>query len=299
MDEFDLHKIYDKPAREEVRLKTVSDEVFQPDVILESSSPKHAPIFLEVYHKHKSSPKKLESGQHIIEIRVKDWSEVIDLDNVEIKESERIKFHNFKDRYLPSKEFKEKGEQVAKEFGMKNPDKVLPGCFRSRRGQRGYQDLWRIVVYNDVIVVALNEFKCIFQDVLLGGVVGELLLKPSCGHSGCDEIDAVSFGVDEARRDVLALDLVSGNKDVREGTLAGRGVVTEDAGVVRLVIIIQTQHAKPFRRQCVAHLEACLGFSHATFVTADHDCFCHNTFFWVEHPRRIWQKATTRPSCGK
>lgn len=147
MDEFDLHRTYDRPAREEVRLKTASDEIFQPDVVLESSSPKHAPIFLEVYHKHKSSPKKLESGQHIIEIRVKDWSELIDLETVEIEQSERIKFHNFKDWLLPSKEFRKKGEQLAKEFGMKNPDKVLPGCFRSREGRRGYQDWWRIVLF--------------------------------------------------------------------------------------------------------------------------------------------------------
>lgn len=147
MDEFDLHKTYDKPAREEVRLTTVSDEVFQPDVILESSSEKHAPIFLEVYHKHKSNPKKLESGHHIIEIRVKDWSELVDLDTVEIKQSERIHFYNFKDRSVVPGEFKTRGELLAKEFGMSNPDPTLPGCFRSRKGQREYQDWWRVVLY--------------------------------------------------------------------------------------------------------------------------------------------------------
>lgn len=147
MDEFELHKTYDKPAREEVRLKTVSDEVFQPDVILESSSPKHAPIFLEVYHKHKSSPKKLESGQHIIEIRVKDWSELIDLETIEIVQSERIRFYGFKDRFLLPERFKLRGEKIAKEFGMNDPDSFIPGCFRSREGQRGYQDWWRVVLF--------------------------------------------------------------------------------------------------------------------------------------------------------
>lgn len=72
-----------------------------------------------------------------------------------------------------------------------------------------------------------------------GRIVGEFLFESSSCHPGCDEIDAVSSGVDDARRDVLGLDMVPGNKNVRECTFAGRGVVTKDAGIVRLMVIIQ------------------------------------------------------------
>lgn len=147
MDEFDLHKSYDRPAREEIRMKNASDSVFQPDVILQSSSLKHNPIYLEVYHKHRISPKKRNSGQYIIEIRVKDWSELLDLDSVEIKQSDRIAFYNFKDRLLTPESFLERAEQLVKEYNFTNPDSVLPGCFRSREGQREFQDWWRIVLY--------------------------------------------------------------------------------------------------------------------------------------------------------
>ena len=54
-------------------------------------------------------------------------------------------------------------------------------------------------VDNDVIVVILDECKSIFQDILLGGVAGEFLLKSSQGESGCDEIDTIPFRVKNPR----------------------------------------------------------------------------------------------------
>ena len=147
MKEYDLHKTYDLPAREEIRLTYISGDQFQPDVFLTSSSIKHSPIYLEVYHKHKSSPKKLESGQHIIEIRVRDWSELEDLDTLELKQSDRVAFFNFKDIKVKPEAFRKRAEEFAKGADLTNLDYALPVCLRSREGQRELQDWWRIVLY--------------------------------------------------------------------------------------------------------------------------------------------------------
>lgn len=147
MKGFDLHKTYDLLAREEIRLNNVSGDQFQPDVILQSSSIKHKPIFIEVYHKHRISPKKQESGQYIIEIRVKDWSELEDLDTLELKQSDRVAFFNFKDIKAKPEAFRKRAEEFAKGADLANLDYALPVCLRSREGQRNFQDLWRIVLY--------------------------------------------------------------------------------------------------------------------------------------------------------
>ena len=147
MKGYDLHKTYDLPAREEIRLKYVSGDQFQPDVILQSSLIKHSPIYLEVYHKHRISPKKRESGQHIIEIRVRDWSELEDLDMLELKQSDRVAFFNFKDIKVRPEAFRKRAEEFAKGADLTNLDYALPVCLRSRKGQREFQDWWRIVLY--------------------------------------------------------------------------------------------------------------------------------------------------------
>ena len=160
MDVFNLHETYDLLAREEIRIQGLPEGDFQPDVILQSSSLKHNPIFLEVYHKHRVSPKKRESGQHIIEIRVKDWSELADLDIVDIIQSDRIAFYNFNERKLQPIRFKEKAEQLGREYQMENIDRMLPGCFRSREGQREFQDYGRIVLFHS----GKTFFSGIYED---------------------------------------------------------------------------------------------------------------------------------------
>lgn len=147
MKGYDLHKSYDQPAREEIRLKFVSGDQFQPDVVLTSSSFKHRPIYLEVYHKHKCSLKKLESGQHIIEIRVRDWLELEDLDTMELKQSDRVAFFNFKDIKVRPETFRKRAEEFAKGVDLTNLDYALPVCLRSREGKRESQDWWRLVLY--------------------------------------------------------------------------------------------------------------------------------------------------------
>ncbi len=145
-DEYDLHDNYDLPAREEVWLKNDPQEAFRPDVVLESSLSKHKPIYLEVFHKHKCSDKKLQSGNHLIEIRVKDFNELVSLQTLELSQSERVNFRNFKDMKKGPSWFKMNAEKRARENGLK-PDIVLPVCSRSKEGQRPFQDLWRVILY--------------------------------------------------------------------------------------------------------------------------------------------------------
>lgn len=147
LKEYDLHSEYDLPAEEEIRLKCISGETFQPDVILRSSSIKHKPIYLEVYHKHKSSPEKIKSGQHIIEIRVMDLLDLTMLDTIEIKQSETIRFYNFKERRIAPISFRKKAEGLTVETGSPDLDCFLPVCLKSRNGKRPYLDHQRIVLY--------------------------------------------------------------------------------------------------------------------------------------------------------
>lgn len=146
MRDFDLHKEYDLPAREEVRLKYNSAIEFQPDVVLQSSSPNHQPIYLEVWYKHKCGPEKIQSNNHIIEIRVRDLSNLNDLDTFEIKESEQIFFYNFKALKVNPEAFRKRAEDEMR-MGLAKIDYALPVCLRSRDGQREFQNLQRIILY--------------------------------------------------------------------------------------------------------------------------------------------------------
>ena len=145
-EEFDLHDTYDLPAREEIWLKDSTQSIFRPDVVLESSSSKHNPIFLEVYHKHKCSDNKKQSGHHIIEISVNDFSDLVSLQDLELEPSERITFHNFKDIEKEPMWFREIAKIRAKENDLKL-DEMLPLCFSSKDRQRPYLDLWRYILY--------------------------------------------------------------------------------------------------------------------------------------------------------
>ena len=147
LNEYDLHPVYDLPAVEEVRLKCTSGETFQPDVILRSSSIHHNPIYLEVYHKHKSSPEKTKSGQHIIEIHVVDLLDLAKLDTIEIKESETICFYNFKERRITPDYIRKKVGETASGADSNNLDYYLPVCLKSRNGKRPYLDYQRLVLY--------------------------------------------------------------------------------------------------------------------------------------------------------
>ncbi len=160
MDEFDLHQFYDLPAIEEVRIKDSSGEVFQPDVIIRSSNGNRAPIYLEVYHKHRISSQKQESGNCIIEIRVNDWYELLNLDQLCLEESERISFYNFKERRMKREEFRRMSDEIALLNEDIDIDSLLPLCYRSKNSKREFLPNIRLIMYQSG-----KRFSCgIFED---------------------------------------------------------------------------------------------------------------------------------------
>lgn len=69
---------------------------FRPDLMLVDNTGKHDPIFIEIWHKHKSDDIKLKSENKIIEIRLKKVDELQPLVENPITESDTVKFYNFK-----------------------------------------------------------------------------------------------------------------------------------------------------------------------------------------------------------
>ena len=69
---------------------------FIPDLCLLDDTGQHAPIFIEIWSKHKNSEKKAESGHMIIEIRLKTIEELEELPTHPITESESVTFSHFK-----------------------------------------------------------------------------------------------------------------------------------------------------------------------------------------------------------
>ena len=74
--------------------KKVGD--FIPDLVLENKDKGYEPVFIEIWSKHKSSEKKMQSGYRIIEIRLKSVSDLDKLRSGSIVESDAVTFSNFK-----------------------------------------------------------------------------------------------------------------------------------------------------------------------------------------------------------
>lgn len=69
---------------------------FIPDLLLvPKDETKNDPIFIEIWHKHKTSEKKMNSGNKIIEIRIETPEELEQLPKGPITESDKITFTNF------------------------------------------------------------------------------------------------------------------------------------------------------------------------------------------------------------
>ena len=90
----DLHDHYDLPAVVE---KTSIDGDFRADVLLKSSNIKRKDIFIEVYYTHQSSIRKIQSENRIIEIRIRDISDLEKLKSFDcLRSGPDVVFHNFK-----------------------------------------------------------------------------------------------------------------------------------------------------------------------------------------------------------
>lgn len=87
---YDLKKHYQKCLVE------TKYDGFVPDLMLVDETGKREPIFIEIWHKHKSEDTKLNSKYRIIEIRLKKVDELEELTKGPIEESDMVHFFNFK-----------------------------------------------------------------------------------------------------------------------------------------------------------------------------------------------------------
>lgn len=144
--EFDLKVHYDLPAQAEVNYND-ENGVFRPDVILTSSNPNRKPIFIEVYHKHKSSENKVDSGNFIIEIRIKTFEDLKLLEAGVLQESDVVHFLNFKNINVSPDEIVREIVEVGQENGLRFSERILPYCRKSIKGRRQESNIRRLTLY--------------------------------------------------------------------------------------------------------------------------------------------------------
>lgn len=140
---------YDLPAEVEVDILEPDGEThFTPDAMLRSSNPKRADIFIEVYYKHKVTKDKIASGHQIIEIRVRELTDLKALEETEcFKESKDIIFYNFKPRKATPEQIEAAIRQCAEENDLRNCERALPPCKQSRETKRQQSHLRRLTLY--------------------------------------------------------------------------------------------------------------------------------------------------------
>lgn len=143
---YDLKIQYDLPAKEEVNYSDVNG-TFRPDIILTSSNHKRKPIFIEIYHKHKSSESKVDSGNLIIEIKVKTLEDLKQLETGVLEESDTTRFLNFKNINLSPDDIEKEIIEVGQENGLRFSERVLPYCRKSIKGKREESIFVRLILY--------------------------------------------------------------------------------------------------------------------------------------------------------
>lgn len=146
--EFDLHKHYDLPAEEEIQvIEQQGKQYFVADVLLRSSNPSRKNILIEVYHTHKSSKGKIDSGHRIIEIRIRD---LFDLENLKTREfndkDEDCVFFNFKNLISPQK-ILEYNKRYVRECDAELPPDDYPECLQPEEVRRKYSPIRRFILY--------------------------------------------------------------------------------------------------------------------------------------------------------
>lgn len=127
--DYDLKEFYDYPAEMEVDIIEPDGEThFRPDILLRSSNSKRKEIFIEVYHKHKSTISKKKSGHRIIEIRIRSFGDLEKLNSLNcLDEGENVRFYNFVRPVTPEQIAQER-VNYARECGFEFPIDSLPPC---------------------------------------------------------------------------------------------------------------------------------------------------------------------------
>lgn len=145
--EYSLKHHYDLPAVMEESYISEAGE-FTPDLMLRSSNIARKPIFIEIFYKHKSSDKKLASGNYIIEFEIKSFTDLQNLERVEVfEESEYIKFYNFKTLMMSSDIIEQEIRRECFDNEAQISEYDLPFCKQSNKVQRTNLALRRLVIY--------------------------------------------------------------------------------------------------------------------------------------------------------
>lgn len=144
--EYDLKDQYDLPAKAEVNFVD-ENGTFRPDIILTSSKSNRKPIFIEVYHKHKSSESKVDSGNYIIEIKVKTLEDLRSLETGILQEGDAISFLNFKNINVSPTDIEKEIIDISKENGLRYSERVLPYCRKSIKARREESNIRRLTLY--------------------------------------------------------------------------------------------------------------------------------------------------------
>ena len=144
--EYDLKTIYDLPAKAEMNYSD-GNGTFRPDIILTRSNLNRKPIFIEVYHKHKSSESKVDSGNFIIEIKVKTLEDLTHLETGVLQESDAISFLNFKYINVSPDEIAEEIIEISQANGFRFSEHILPYCRKSIKAKREESNIRRLTLY--------------------------------------------------------------------------------------------------------------------------------------------------------
>lgn len=144
--EYNLKAQYDLPAKEE---ENYCDEngKFRPDIILTSSNSSRKPIFIEVFHKHKSTETKVDSGNYIIEIKVKTLEDLRALETGILQESDGICFLNFKHINVSPTDIENEIIEISQENGFRYSERILPYCRKSIKAKREESNIRRLTLY--------------------------------------------------------------------------------------------------------------------------------------------------------
>lgn len=144
--EYDLKDQYDLPAKAEVNFVD-ENGTFRPDIILTSSNSIRKPIFIEVYHTHKSSESKVDSRNLIIEVKIKSFEDLKLLETGVLQESDSIRFLNFKSIFVSPDDIVKDIVEISKDNGLRFSERLLPYCRKSIKALREESNIRRLTLY--------------------------------------------------------------------------------------------------------------------------------------------------------
>ena len=108
---------------------------------------KISPDSNEVFHKHKSSETKVDSGNYIVEIKVKTLEDLRSLEAGILQEGDAISFLNFKNIKVSPADIEKEIIGVSQENGLRSSERILPYCRKSIKAKREESNIRRLILY--------------------------------------------------------------------------------------------------------------------------------------------------------